>query len=64
MLMPGERAGEGGTAVLNGPDHPLFLFNCDPEDVWDRGGLRKSSGMKSFLHAYQQLGVMRSFSAA
>jgi len=57
MLMPGERLGEAGTVVLSGPDHPLFLFNCDPEDVWHRD-LRTSGAMKSFLHAYQQLGVL------
>lgn len=57
MMMPGERLGEAGTVVLSGPDHPLFLFNCDPEDVWHRD-LRTSGAMKSFLHAYQQLGVL------
>lgn len=51
-----------GTVVVGGYDHPLFLFNCDPEDVWTtadaRSRLRRSSGaMHAFLLAYQQLGV-------
>lgn len=55
-LVHGEVAREDGTAVVGGPDHPLFLLNCDPEEVLGRD-IRKSGGMRSFLHAYQQVGV-------
>jgi len=37
-------------------DHPLFLFNCEPEDVW-KNNLRSSGAMKHFLVHYQHLGV-------
>jgi len=60
-----EVAGEGGTAVVCGPDHPLFLLNCpDPEEEEEeeeplrRGEVEAHRGsIRSFLHAYQQLGV-------